>query len=153
MQDKDEHLACPMPTTPSQSEDELIRRLVKSKRIAVVGISDRPDRPSYYVSEYMQEHGAEILPVNPTLENQIILGHRVYASVKDVPGPIDLIDVFRRPQFCPDVVRDAIAAGAKAVWLQAGIRSAEAEHLAKQAGLVFIQDRCLMVEHSRRGRT
>lgn len=153
MQDKDEHLACPMPTTPSQSEDELIRRLVKSKRIAVVGISDRPDRPSYYVSEYMQEHGAEILPVNPTLENQIILGHRVYASVKDVPGPIDLIDVFRRPQFCPDVVRDAIAAGAKAVWLQAGIRSAEAEHLAKQAGLAFIQDRCLMVEHSRRGRT
>jgi predicted CoA-binding protein len=146
------HLACPIPTPPTQSEDELIRRLVKSKRIAVVGISDRPDRPSYYVSEYMQQHGAEILPVNPTLENQTILGHRVYGSLKDVPGEIDLVDVFRRPQFCPDVVRDAIAAGAKAVWLQAGIRSPEAEQLAKQAGLAFIQDRCLMVEHSRRGR-
>src|SRR3954470_15337886 len=118
MANEQEPLACPMPTPPTQSEDELIRRLVKSKRIAVVGISDRPDRPSFYVSEYMQEHGAEILPVNPTLENEVILGHRVYGSLKDVPGDIDLVDVFRRPQFCPDVVRDAIAAGAKAIWLQ-----------------------------------
>jgi predicted CoA-binding protein len=152
MANEQEHLACPMPTQRTRSEDELIRRLVKARRIAVVGISDRPDRPSYYVSEYMQQHGAEILPVNPTLENQTILGHRVYASLKDVPGEIDLVDVFRRPQFCAEVVRDAIAAGARGVWLQAGIRSPEGEQLARQANLAFIQDRCLMVEHSRRGR-
>jgi predicted CoA-binding protein len=152
MPDRDEHLACPLPTSPAAGEDELIRRLIKSKRIAVVGISDRPNRPSYYVSEYMQQHGAEILPVNPTHENGVILGHRVYGSLKDVPGLIDLVDVFRRPQFCAEVVRDAIAAGAKAVWLQSGIRSAEAEQLAREAGVAFIQDRCLMVEHARLGR-
>ena len=152
MSPEDEHLACPMPVTPTQSEDELIRRLIKSNRIAVVGISDRPDRPSYYVSEYMQQHGAEILPVNPMHENQTILGQRVYSSLQDVPGEIELVDVFRRPQFCPDVVRDAIAAGAKAVWLQSGIRSEEAEQLARDAGIAFVQDRCLMVEHARRSR-
>jgi predicted CoA-binding protein len=152
MSNSEEFAACPMPTTPTAGEEQIIQQLVRARRIAVVGISDDPSRPSHYVSAYLQEHGAEILPVNPTHENQTILGQRVYASLKDVPGPIDLVDVFRRPQFCPDVVRDAIEVGAKAIWLQAGIRSTEAEKLARDAGLMFIQDRCLMVEHMRHRR-
>jgi predicted CoA-binding protein len=141
--------ACPMPIPPTADEETIIRYLLQAKRIAVVGMAEDPSRPSHYVSEYMMENGKEIIPVNPNHEQ--VLGKRCYKSLKDVPGPIDLVNVFRRPVFCPDVVRDAIAVGAKGIWLQSGIVSDEAQKLARDARIPFIQNRCLMVEHSRRG--
>ena len=141
--------ACPMPIPPTADEETIIRHLLQAKRIAVVGLADDPSRPSHYVSEYMMENGREIIPVNPNHEQ--VLGKKCYKSLRDVPAPIDLVNVFRRPVFCPDVVRDAIAVGAKGVWLQSGIISEEAKQLARDAGIPFIQNRCLMVEHSRRG--
>jgi predicted CoA-binding protein len=126
----------------------IIRHLLQAKRIAVVGLADDPSRPSHYVSEYMMENGKEVIPVNPNHEQ--VLGKQCYKSLKDVPGSIDLVNVFRRPSFCPEVVRDAIAVGAKGIWLQSGIISEEAQKLAREAGIPFIQNRCLMVEHSRR---
>ena len=141
--------ACPMPIPATADEETIIRHLLQAKRIAVVGLADDPSRPSHYVSEYMMESGKEIIPVNPNHEQ--VLGKKCYRSLKDVPGPIDLVNVFRRPVFCPDVVRDAIAVGAKGIWLQSGIISEEAQTLAREAFIPFIQNRCLMVEHSRRG--
>jgi predicted CoA-binding protein len=136
---------CPLPSTPKQDEAATIRRLLAAKRIAIVGLSDDSSRPSYGVATYLQAHGFEVLPVNPNCST--VLGLRCYSTLAEVPGPIDLVDVFRRPQFCPQVVRDAIAAGAKAVWLQSGIRSPEAKRLAQAANLDYVEDRCLMVEH------
>jgi predicted CoA-binding protein len=141
--------ACPMPIPPTADEETIIRHLLQAHRIAVVGLADDPSRPSHYVSEYMMASGKEIIPVNPNHEQ--VLGKKCYKSLKDVPGQIDLVNVFRRSEFCADVVRDASAVGAKGVWLQSGILSTEAEQLARDAGIPFIQNRCLMVEHSRRG--
>ena len=125
----------------------MIQHLLAARRIAVVGLTDNPARPSHYVSDYMLSQGKQIVPVNP--KHSTVLGQKCYASLRDVPGPIDLVNVFRRPEFCADIVRDAIAIGAKGVWLQAGIVSAEAKQLAREAGILFVQNRCLMVEHRR----
>ena len=141
--------ACPMPVPPTVDEETLIKHLLGAKRIAVIGLTDDPSRPSHYVSEYMMSQGKEIIPVNPS--HEMVLGRKCYKSLKDVPGQIDLVNVFRRPLACPDVVRDAVAVGAKGVWLQSGIISDEAKRLAQEAGIPFIQNRCIMVEHSRRG--
>ena len=140
--------ACRLPTTPEQSEEAVIRRLLGARRIAVVGLSDDPSRPSYDVAEYLASVGYEIIPVNPT--HSQVMGRRSYASLADVPGPIDLVDVFRRPEHCAEVVRQAIGAGAKGIWLQQGVVSAEAQTLAREAGIDFVQDRCLKIEHMRR---
>jgi uncharacterized protein len=140
--------ACPLPIPPTADEETIIRHLLQSERIAVVGITDDPSRPSHYVSDYLISQGRDVIPVNPS--HTEILGRKCYPSLKDVPGEIDLVDVFRRPEFCADVVRDAIAVGAKGVWLQSGIISDEAQRLAKEAGILFVQNRCLMVELSRR---
>ncbi|QOV92557.1 CoA-binding protein [Humisphaera borealis] len=121
--------------------------MLTAKRIAVVGLSDDPYRASHDVASYMASAGYEIVPVNPTLGE--VMGRRAYASLAEVPGPIDLVNVFRRPEHCADVVRHAIAAGAKGVWLQQGIVSVEARRLAVEAGIDFVQDRCLKVEHMR----
>jgi predicted CoA-binding protein len=139
--------ACPLPIPPDADERTVIQHLLKAKRIAVVGLTDDPTRPSHYVSEYMLAQGRTIIPVNPNHAN--VLGQKCYPSLKDVPGPIDLVNVFRRPEFCADVVREAIAVGAKGIWLQAGIASDEAKDLARNACIPFVQNRCLMVEHSR----
>ena len=140
--------SCPLPVPPSADEETIIRHLLKSSRIAVVGITDNPSRPSHYVSDYLIAQGKDVIPVNPNHAD--ILGRKCYPSLKDVPGEIDLVDVFRRPEFCADVVRDAIAVGAKGVWLQSGIISDAAKKLAQDAGILFVQNRCLMVELSRR---
>jgi hypothetical protein len=122
--------------------------MLKAKRIAVVGMSDDPDRPSHGIGGYLLAHGYEVIPVNPS--HDAVLGKKCYASLADAPGEIDLVDVFRRPEFCADVTREAIAVGAKGVWLQAGIRNEEAKRLAAEAGIGFVQDRCIMVEHMQR---
>ncbi len=143
--------ACPLPTRPSDNEAAVLGRLLAARRVAVVGLSDDPSRPSHDVARYLQSAGIEVLPVNPNYST--VLGLKCYPSLAEVPGQVDVVDVFRRPEFCADVVRDAIAAGAKGVWLQSGIRSEEAKQLAAGAGIDFVQDRCMKVEHMfRRGR-
>jgi len=139
--------ACPVPRRDDQDEAELIRRMVRAQRIAVVGLSDDPSRPSYGVARYLLSAGKEIVPVNPN--HATVMGLTCYARLEDVPGPIDLVDVFRRPQYCAEVARSAIAMGAKGIWLQSGIRDAEAKLLSAAAGVDFVEDRCLMVEHMR----
>ena len=137
--------ACPLPTNYEGAEADAVRRMVDARRIAVVGLSDDPSRPSYDVARYLLGAGKEILPVNPN--HKTIMGLTCYPSLAAVPGPVDVVDVFRRPEFCADVARDAVAAGAKGLWLQSGVTSDEAREIARKAGLDFVQDRCLKVEH------
>ena len=128
------------------TEAAAIGRMLAGRRIAVVGLSDDPSRPSYRVSAHMLAAGYTILPVNPNCGTA--LGQPCHATLTDIPGgPVDVVNVFRRPLACAQVVRDAIAAGAKGVWLQSGIVNDEAARLATEAGLDFVQDRCIMVEH------
>ena len=136
--------ACPLPTDLPDDEAAAVRRMLSAKRIAVVGLSDDPSRPSHDVARYLQAAGKEIVPVNPN--HTKVLGLKCYPTLSAVPGAIDVVDVFRRPEFCADVVRDAIEAGVKGVWLQTGIVSHEAERLAAEAGIDFVQDRCMKVE-------
>lgn len=124
--------------------DALLQQLLAARRIAVVGMSE--GRISGTIGRFLQSHGREVIPVNPT--RPTVYGLKSYASLSDVPGPIDLVNVFRRPEFCADVVREAIAVKAGGVWLQSGIFSDEAERLAAAADLPFVQDRCIMVELS-----
>ena len=140
--------ACPLPTDPAERELQAIRRMLAAKRIAVVGLSDDPGRPSHGIGGYLASHGYEVIPVNPNHDQ--ILGKKCYARLADIPGGVDLVNVFRQPQFCADVTREAIEAGAKGVWLQAGIRNEEARRLAEEANVDFVQDRCIMVEHMSR---
>src|SRR4029450_8204024 len=116
--------------------------------IAVVGLSPNPERPSNQVAWYLHHQGYRLYGVNPRCDGPVF-GVPVVADLADVPERVDLVDVFRRPEYTPDVARAAVAAGARALWLQLGIRSTEAERIARDAGLVFVQDRCLKVEHAR----
>ncbi len=142
--------ACPMPTRPADDEAAIVRRMLAARRIAIVGLSEDPSRPSYDIARYLKGAGKEIIPVNPTYST--VMGLTCYASLADVPGPIDVVDVFRRPEFCADVVRDAVRAKAKGVWLQSGIVSDEAKRVAREAGIDFVQDRCIKVDHMFQGR-
>ena len=119
--------------------------LTSVKTIAVVGLSSDPMKPSHEVSEYMQRQGYRIIPVNP--KETEVLGEKAYATLEEIPEPVDLVNVFRRPAQTPEVVRAAIAIGAKAVWLQLGIANEEARAIAGQAGVPFVQDRCVLIEH------
>lgn len=129
----------------ANSDDAAIDRMLAGRRIAVVGLSDDAARPSYAVSAHMQRAGYTVLPVNPKCETA--LGQPCHKTLGDVPGPVDVVNVFRRPLACADVVREAIRIGAKGVWLQSGIINDEARQLAADAGIDFVQDRCIMVEH------
>jgi uncharacterized protein len=115
------------------------------KTVAVVGLSADESRPSFRVSRYMQEHGYKIIPVNPS-EHEV-LGEHCYATLAEIPVPVEIVDVFRRSEFCADVAHDAIAVGAKALWLQEGIVSEEARTIAEAAGLDYVEDACAMVVH------
>lgn len=141
---------CPLPAVPDDFQAGAVRRMLAGARIAVVGLSDDPSRASHGVASYLASVGKEIIPVNPT--HPSVLGRTCYASLEDVPGPIDVVDVFRRPEFCADVVRSAIAVGAKGVWLQSGIVSPEAERIAREARIDFVQDRCMKIDHMFGGR-
>ena len=120
---------------------ELLR---EANVIAVVGLSDKPDRPSYEVAETLKAAGFKIVPVNPMVEGEI-LGEKVYPSLHDIPFPVDLVDVFRKSEQTPDVARDAVAIGAKTLWLQLDIVSEESRAIAEAAGLNYIEDRCTAV--------
>lgn len=128
-------------------DEEQIRHLLESaRRIAVVGLSPKPHRDSHRVARYLQERGYEIVPVYPREEQ--ILGQRVYRRLQDVPGTIDLVDVFRRSEELVQVAKDAVAAGAPALWFQLGCVNEEAARLAAVSGITLVMDRCLMVDHS-----
>jgi predicted CoA-binding protein len=121
--------------------------LLAARTVAIVGLSPDPLRPSNFIGFYLQRHGYKIVPVNP--KEKEILGERSFASLKDIPFPVDIVDVFRRPEAVPDIARDAVAIGAKALWLQFGVISPEGARIAKDAGLDVVMDRCMKVEHAR----
>jgi uncharacterized protein len=128
--------------------DDAIRELLRNARvIAVVGHSDRPQRTSYQIAQFLKRVGYTIYAVNPTITT--VDGEKSYPSLADVPEPIDIVDVFRRSEYLSGVVDDAIAAGAKSVWAQLGVYDAEAERKAEAAGLDIVMDRCIKVEYGR----
>jgi predicted CoA-binding protein len=125
-----------------------LRRILRSCRtIAVVGLSADWFRPSHFAAKYMQEHGYRVIPVNPRYES--ILGERCYARLEDIPEQVDLVDVFRKTPDVPPIARSAVAIGAKCLWQQIGVTSAEANAIARAAGLDSVMDRCVKIEHGR----
>ena len=133
----------------SATEADLIAELLKSaKTIAVVGLSDSPLRTSHGVSQYMQSQGYRIIPVNPAIMES--LGEKAYASLSEVPEKIDIVNVFRRSEFVPDVVEEAIRLGVPAIWMQEGVVHEEAAEKARQAGIFVVMDRCILKEHLKR---
>ena len=134
--------------TPFQNPDlDTIRELLKSvHRVAVVGLSPKPHRDSNRIGVYLLEHGYEVIPIYPREDE--ILGQRVYRRVQDVPGRVDLVDVFRRSEELPAVFDDLLAAGAGAVWTQLGCVDAKGARRAQKAGLTVVMNRCIMVDHA-----
>ncbi|HSK45945.1 MAG TPA: CoA-binding protein [Candidatus Binatia bacterium] len=134
-----------MKTTASDEIGELLKR---TKTIAVVGLSDSPLRPSYGVSAYMQSHGYKIIPVNPSIRGS--LGEKAVASLADVEEKIDIVDVFRRSEYVPDLVDEAIRLKVPAIWLQEDVIHEEAAEKARKAGIFVVMDKCILKEHRRR---
>ncbi len=125
-----------------------VEEILRSARtIAVVGVSSKRFRPSYGVTEYLQRAGYRIIPVNPQ-ETQV-LGERSYPDLDSVPGPIDIVDIFRRSEFVPEIVEAAIRKGAKMIWMQEGVVHEEAARRAEAAGLTVVMDHCILKEHRR----
>jgi predicted CoA-binding protein len=133
--------------SPADAMGEL---LIKARTIAVVGLSDNPMRVSYGVSEYMQSRGYRIIPVNPHIRSA--LGQTAYSSLHDVPGKIDIVNIFRRPQFVEEIVRQAIALRVPAIWMQEGVVHEKAAEKARMAGIFVVMDRCILREHRARAR-
>ena len=124
--------------------------LERSKTIAVVGLSNRKFRPSYGVASYMQSVGYRIIPVNP--QESDVLGEKSYATLDEIPERVDIVDVFRRSEFVPEIVDAAIRIGAKAIWMQEDVVHEEAAAKARAAGLEVVMDRCILKEHHRMSR-
>ncbi|MGD0536965.1 MAG: CoA-binding protein [Verrucomicrobiota bacterium] len=135
--------------SPLTSDDQLRSLLAGIRVIAVVGLSANPERDSHHVAAYLQQHGYCIIPVNPKVAE--VLGEKAYASLRDVPERVDMVDVFRQPATVPEIVADAIAIQAGAIWLQEGVVHEAAAATARAAGLPVIMDRCLLKEHRRLG--
>jgi uncharacterized protein len=130
------------------TQDEVADLLKKAKTIAVVGLSSSPLRPSYGVAAYLQAQGYRIIPVNPTIKGA--LGEKAYASLAEVPEKIDIVDVFRRSEFVPGVVDEAIKLKLPAIWLQEGVSHQQAADKARKAGMFVMMDRCILKEHRKR---
>ena len=136
------------------NEPDVIREMLgafsgKKPVIAVIGLSDRPDRPSHYVSVYMQQHGYPILPVNPAVSK--VLGQTSYPSLTALPSRPDVVNVFRMPGFLPAIVDEMLELGLTRMWVQQGIVNREAAQKAEAGGIRVVMDRCIMVEHRRAG--
>ncbi|MDR7612247.1 MAG: CoA-binding protein [Armatimonadota bacterium] len=129
----------------AHSPEALLRILRSTRTIAVVGLSNKPDRPSYEVASYLKDAGYRIIPVNPTVTE--VLGERAYPGLRDVSEPVDVVLIFRRPSEVPAVVDDAVAVGAKAVWMQPGAENEEAAARARAAGLEAVVGACMMTVH------
>jgi predicted CoA-binding protein len=128
--------------------EQIAREMLENaKTIAVVGLSDNPERTSNRVARYMQERGYKIIPVNPTIKES--LGEKAYPSLRDIPEKVDIVNIFRRSEDVPPIVDDAIAIKAKGIWMQEGIADENAAEKAQLAGLKVVMDSCIMVQHSR----
>jgi predicted CoA-binding protein len=130
------------------SAAEITEILDNHRVVAVVGLSSDPNRPSYQVAHYLQVHGYRIVPVNPGCQE--ILGEKCYASLRDIPFPVEVVDIFRKVDAIPGIVDEAIAVGAKVIWMQQGLEETASAHKARQAGLSVVMDRCLKIEHRKR---
>jgi predicted CoA-binding protein len=124
--------------------DDILRT---SRTIAVVGLSNKRFRPSYGVAEYMKRAGFQIIPVNPGAAE--IMGETCYPDLDSVPGPVDIVDIFRRSEYVPEIVEAAIRKGVKAIWMQEGVYHEEAAHAAEAAGIAVVMDRCILKDHRR----
>ena len=127
-------------------ESEIAAILRSYRVVAVVGLSADPGRPSYLVAQYLKNHGYRIVPVNPGCQE--ILGEKCYPSLRDIPFPVEVVDIFRKVEAIPAIVDEAIAVGAKAVWLQLGLEEPQSAQKARQAGLQVVQNRCMKIEHA-----
>jgi uncharacterized protein len=137
------------PTVARQDSAAEITEILRTYRVvAVVGLSTDPDRPSYQVAKYLQEHGFRIVPVNPGCRE--ILGEKCYSGLRDIPFPVEIVDIFRKVEAIPGIVDDAIAVGAKVVWMQQGLEEPGAARRAREAGLRVVMDHCLKIEHNQR---
>lgn len=130
------------------ADNEIRDVLQHTRTIAVVGLSQHPTRDSYAVARFLQRNGYRVLPVNPNLTGRV-LGEQPYASLRDITEHVDIVDIFRRPEFVPELVEDAIAIRADVVWTQLGIVSEPAVLRAKQAGIGMVMNRCIAIEHRR----
>ena len=129
-------------------DSEKIRRILRTnKTIAVVGLSAQWHRPSFFAAKYMQEHGYRVIPVNPQYDT--ILGEKCFKSLREIPEKVDVVDCFRKSAEIPAIAEDAIAIGAKFLWMQLGVENAEARRKAEAAGLEVVENRCVKIEHGR----
>ena len=129
-------------------DTEALRRILKAtKTIAVVGLSAQWHRPSYFAAKYLQDHGYRIIPVNPMYDG--VLGEKCYKSLRDIPERVDMVDCFRKSAEIPALAEDAIAIGAKVLWMQLGVENAQARARAEAAGLEVVENRCVKIEHGR----
>jgi uncharacterized protein len=131
---------------PSPTPAEIKAILQNSRVVAVVGLSPKPERPSYRVAQYLKDHGYRIVPVNPGQKE--ILGEKCYPRLADIPFPVDVVDIFRNVEAIPAIVDEAIAMGAKVVWMQQGLVEPESAQKARAAGLKVVMDRCLKIDHA-----
>jgi hypothetical protein len=136
---------------PITADEDIRALLTNARTIAVVGASDRPDRPSYGVMKALQDHGYRVIPVNPQITGEHVHGEFVFRELAQIGVPIDIVDIFRRSDAAGDAVDEAIAVGAKAVWMQLGVINEEAAARAEAAGLTVVMDRCPAIEIPRLG--
>ena len=136
---------------PITSDADIAALLAETRTIAMVGASDRPDRPSYGVMRFLQQRGYRVLPVNPQITGEHVHGEYVWRELAQIGEPIDMVDIFRRPAAAGDAVDEAIAAGAKSVWMQLGVINPEAAARAEAAGLKVVVDKCPVIEFRRLG--
>ena len=144
--------ACVLPVRARIYPDEMLLGIYRAtKTIAMVGASPNWNRPSFFVMRYLQRKGFRVIPVNPRALDAPILGERVYPDLASIPEPVDVVDVFRRPEDTPAIAREAAAIGARVLWLQLGITNPETATIAGLAGLTVIQDHCMKIEYGRLG--
>lgn len=136
---------------PLTSDEDIARLLSETRTIALVGASDRPDRPSYGVMRFLQAHGYRVIPVNPQITGEHVHGEFVWRELAQLGDPIDMVDIFRRPEAAGEAVDQAIAIGAKAVWMQLGVVNHAAAARAEAAGLKVVMDRCPAIDIPRLG--
>ena len=141
-----EEQSCEFPES-NPLDDEIRGILENSKTIAIVGLSDKPERDSYGVAKYLKGHGYKIIPVNPT--KQEILGEKSYPDLASIPMPVDIVDIFRNIDAVPGIVEEAIGIKAKVVWMQLGLAHNQSAQKARDAGFIAVQSKCLKVEHGR----
>ena len=136
---------------PLEKDDEIAELLMNARTIAMIGASDRPERASYGVMKFLQDRGYRVIPVNPTITGEHVHGEYVWRDLSQVGVPIDIVDVFRKPEAAGEAVDDAIEAGAKAVWMQLGVVNAQAAERAEAVGLKVVMNRCPKIEIMRLG--